>query len=61
MQLKAKTKSTESPRNQPHPGSQTYVGLLMPTHILWHKLYKTINNLLLLGIINRESPQKLVE
>ena len=30
MQLKAKTKSTKSSCEQPHPGSQTYVDLRMP-------------------------------
>jgi len=33
MQLKTKTKSTEISCNQPHLGSQTYIGLLVPTHI----------------------------
>ena len=35
MQLKAKTKSTESSCKQPHPGSQTRVGLLVPTHTIF--------------------------
>ena len=51
MQLEAKTKSTKSSCKQPHPGSQTHVGLLMPTHIifydavLWLDDYETISGL----------------
>jgi len=35
MQLKAKTKLTESSCKQSHPESQTYVGLLVQTHIIF--------------------------
>jgi len=35
MQLKEKTQSTESSCKQPHIGSQTYVGLLVSTNIMF--------------------------
>jgi len=34
MQRKAKTKSTGSSCKQPYPWNQTYLGLLVPTHII---------------------------
>jgi len=63
MKHKAKTKSAESSCKQPHPGNQTYLGMVISAHIIfcgthctrWTAIYN-----LYLRITRREHPQSML-